>query len=983
MSKFKIPSYSVLLIFAALSLIGVVVLPHLSIHYLPSEKQDEITVSCTWPGASARSVEKDVISHLEKMLATVEDVASISSVSYMGGGYVTLSLKKSADVDNMRLMVSSLVRSLYDYLPYGVSYPEISLNVGGEKNEVVLVYNLLADLPPMEIREMALSEIYPALMDIDGIADVSLSLPSSKVYEVVYNPDMLEVYRLSPSDIEAAVSLYCRDYVSVSDSLVISYAASSLEYVPVADVDGKCVFLKDVARIEDVINDGKGMYRVNGLRSVSMSIYSTSSANIMSLCGRVEKVMKECVGTLPAGFSVLKVSDLSQSISGEVLLLVKRSLLCMAILLVFLFITTLSSRYTILAAISLVVNIVTAFVFYYIFEVDLNVYSLAGISISLSIIIDNTIIMISHYTFHRNKSAAGAILAAVLTTVASLMSVWLLSDQIKKVLSDFSDVIVINLVVSVAVSYFFVPALLDFYPVGRRNIETSLVKRRWRISAGLWYERLLFRLYRFRWGVFVFFAILFAGSLYLFAGHLDKGYNYTPSPVSRSLTIAAKMPAGCSYGQLNEVLCSMENFLTSFDQIEKFVTVVRSEREGSIKVDFRKDSDDLSFPRTLKSYVIAAATKFGGAVWTISGVDNTLFSNEFGVARLTERLSFKGYDYDRLFRIVSDFESLLQENPRVNKTLISSPMFEEIESEMVFSFDPRMSALYNVTPVSLFDMVERSTAVKDISLFHKEGENIVVRLVSDKSEEMDSWMLGNKVINSRSSSVRFSSLASVSKEMTGHYIVKKNQEYQLILNYDFIGSNKIMKATVGKLLNDFTPSLPAGFSIEKPQFGFIYGSLADQWYIVVIIVALIFLICAVLFESLLRPLAIICIVPLSFSGLFLSFVAAGVTFDHGGYASMVMLAGIVVNAGLYMLYEYDSLPTGKKRYLRAFNNKIFPIMITVVSTVVGLLPFLMDSSDGNFWYSFALGTIGGMVFSLLPLLFCFPLFFIRVKNGIS
>ena len=125
-----------------------------------------------------------------------------------------------------------------------------------------------------------------------------------------------------------------------------------------------------------------------------------------------------------------------------------------------------------------------------------------------------------------------------------------------------------------------------------------------------------------------------------------------------------------------------------------------------------------------------------------------------------------------------------------------------------------------------------------------------------------------------------------------------------------------------------------------------------------------------LFESLKQALAVVLLIPASFIGLFLTYWLTGVPFGTGGFAAMVLLCGLTVNAGIYIICEYRN----SGNYLRAFNHKIVPIMLTVLSTVLGMVPFLTDGADDQpFWFSLAVGTVGGLAFSLLPLAWFMPL----------
>lgn len=132
-----------------------------------------------------------------------------------------------------------------------------------------------------------------------------------------------------------------------------------------------------------------------------------------------------------------------------------------------------------------------------------------------------------------------------------------------------------------------------------------------------------------------------------------------------------------------------------------------------------------------------------------------------------------------------------------------------------------------------------------------------------------------------------------------------------------------------------------------------------------------------------QPLAIIFTIPISFIGVFLIFYLTGVNFDQGGYASFILLCGITVNASIYILNEYNSLRARYPRrsrlqlYIKAWDTKILPIFLTVVSTILGFIPFMVGAGKESFWYPMALGTIGGLLMSLTGIFVYLPIFALR------
>ena len=184
-------------------------------------------------------------------------------------------------------------------------------------------------------------------------------------------------------------------------------------------------------------------------------------------------------------------------------------------------------------------------------------------------------------------------------------------------------------------------------------------------------------------------------------------------------------------------------------------------------------------------------------------------------------------------------------------------------------------------------------------------------------------------------------------------------------------------------------SLPMGYTIENKSNNWYWGGDdSGQYKLLFIVIAIIFFISAILFNSLRQPLAIIGVIPISYIGVFLTFYLFGLTFDQGGFAAFVLLCGITVNASIYILNEYNAIrrryPRQRKTaaYVKAWNVKVIPIFLTVTSTVLGFLPFMIGEKE-SFWFSLAAGTIGGLVMSVIGIFFYLPLFLLpkyRKKN---
>jgi len=141
----------------------------------------------------------------------------------------------------------------------------------------------------------------------------------------------------------------------------------------------------------------------------------------------------------------------------------------------------------------------------------------------------------------------------------------------------------------------------------------------------------------------------------------------------------------------------------------------------------------------------------------------------------------------------------------------------------------------------------------------------------------------------------------------------------------------------------------------------------------------------VVFESLIQPLVVLAMIPISFIGVFLTFYFFNIAFGQGGYASFLLLSGLTVNSALYIFNDLNNVrrnaPLMKPlpQYIRAFKQKVVPVVLTIFSTVLGLVPFLYGGKKETFWFSLSIGTIGGLLFSMLALFIFLPLFIKKIR----
>jgi len=663
----SISAFSVLLIMAATAVVGLMTVPFLRVQYAPPTSAHDISVTFSMPGASASVIEEEVTSLIEGVLAGVSHCRGIRSVSRIGRGRVNVSFDKNTDMAAARFEVASRIRSIRDKLPECCSYPDISLSTDGLPRRTAIVYYIRSARTSESIASVSKKLLQEPLSCIEGVSSVILSGNIGFHQVITFDANACEVYGVSPSEVAA----HLREAYSSkplwrasegSDTYNIRLKTlfdGNIEDIPVAVKDNRVVRLGDIASVRVEEEEPESYFRLNGLNAVSLSVFVSDESNLLKVVEEVRSKVEEIRKGIPDDMSISVGYDYSEYLDSELNKIYRRTALCVMILLLLVFLTTHSWRYTLTTAVTLVVNVLISIALYGLFRLPVHIYTLAGITVSLGIIIDNSIVMIDHYYRNRNKSIFPAIVASVLTTVAALAVTILLPDAEKNELADFCKVIILNLSVSLITAHLFIPALMDRF--FKQNEIGGQRLRRTRAIAS--FSRLYSRYVSWGTGhrgvciliVFAAFGLPFClipepdksskpdsgirgfyfsnryeidrwlgSSFALFYKSVEKSdfYREQSRPV---LTIRAGMPEGCSISQLNEVVGHMESFLARFDEIEIFETSILSPDNAELTVMFKPEYENSGFPSVLKAKVMKIAIDLGGANWRITGVDNTYF----------------------------------------------------------------------------------------------------------------------------------------------------------------------------------------------------------------------------------------------------------------------------------------------------------------------------------------------------------------------
>lgn len=1049
----RLSPFTLIVTFVCLALVGLALVPMLPVKLNPSRTLPGFTVRFSMPGTSSRVVEMEATSKLESMLARIKGVKGMYSTSSNGYGSITVDLDKHADVDAVRFEASTIIRQTWSQLPSGVSYPYIDMKVPDANTaRPFLSFTLNAPSTPILIQQYAEEHIKPRLAKLQGIYKIDLSGATPMEWRLEYDSEQLRTLGISISDIQRAIQLhYNKEFLGTHNMdtaggkqwirLVLIPDGVSGQFIPsditVTASDGKIIRLDELVTVARMEEAPQSYYRINGLNSIYMSVTAVETANQLQLSNEVMREMEAIRLTLPPGYEVHTSYDATEYIREELNKIYFRTGLTVLILLVFVWIITLNLKYLLLIVTSLAINISVAVIFYYLFGLEMQLYSLAGITVSLNLVIDSTIVMTDHILHRRNLKAFMSVLAATLTTMGALVIIFFLDEKIRLNLQDFAVVVIINLAVSLFVALFFVPAMIDRIKLVKRQsvkrwVRSHIRIRRLTVYFTHFYQLLIRFLLRWRVAVCILLLLGFGLPVFLLPEKLEgegkwiERYNktlgsstykekvkpvvdkalggslrlfvqkvYEGSYFSRNEEVVlyanANLPNGSTLEQMNTLVKRVETYLSGFKEIKQFHASVYNARRANLQIYFKKEYQHSGFPYTLKANLIGKVSELGGGSWDVYGLQDQGFSNDVRESAGSYRIKMYGYNYDELYAWAEKLKEVLLSHRRIKEVFIKSEFswWKDDYQEFYFNLNKERMAQEGINAQHLFSAIQPIFGKNmQVGSVVTESGTESIRLSSRQSHDYDVWAMqffpygvdGGK-------HYKLSELATVEKGQMPQQIAKENQQYRLCLQYEYIGSyeqgNKIQKRD----LEEFNKLLPMGYTAESDSQSWSWGKKDNKQYLLLLVViAIIFFTTSILFNSLKQPLAIIFVIPVSYIGVFLTFYWFRLNFDQGGFASFVLLCGITVNASIYILNEYNSIRSRFPRlsmlraYTKAWNAKILPIFLTVVSTILGFIPFMVGTDKEAFWFPLAAGTIGGLVMSIIGIFFFLPVFSLKRKE---
>jgi len=1018
--------YMVLIAFLLPATWGYFLLPELSLSLYPQAQERGLGIEFSWPDKSAEIIEQEVTANMEASLSRIQGIRGITSLTSHSQGQIQIFFDSRVDQEAMQMEIRAQIRSLLPHLPEGIGYPRItSLGKGEQRPSPAMILTVSAEVDRDELYFQSRDLLLPLIRQVDGVEEAYLSGHHPREWEAIFDPDQLSLQGMSPQ--EWSISLQntlFRRFLSDTWLLDGRKATKDLAFPP----------------LQRSRYDEEKIFRINGQEALALVIYAEEGSNQLHLSRKLSQVLYRENTAAKDQLEVKVAYDSSRFVHKELKKIGGRSTWVLLLLLGFTWLISRSPAYLFITVFSLAINLGIASLFYYLLKLDLHLNSLAALALSLGLIIDSCLIAIEDIRQKGRLEAFPALLAAGLSTILPLSLVFFLKEDLRLQLIDFAKVMGVNILISLVVGGLLIPSLMKwtkikprrsphfFSSLGRLN---SFFKKNYlaylrRFSRHAWlggllllwafglpffmipkkvelqkadedilwksalenvYEKSLGSKY-FQEEIKPFLQKYLGGSLGLFAKDVISAAEFrTFKPLI--LEVRIQMPPGTKRGGINEIFLDLEHFLLQFDEIREFQSEITNSQDALLRIFFTKEAEKSDFPYALLAAIRRQALRVGGADWMIAGV-GLGFSNAVNSDRKNTSICLKGYNYSRLMGLAEELKAEIEDLPRVEKAYINGKIRSDYRPHPAYLLLPdwEKMAIWEVEPEELYKGLATYTYSR-VYLGNRTGrggqEDIFLSNLS--SSRRDLWQCLNYPIRTEKGKfLKLGECVEVREIEGGRVISRKNQEYSLFVEFDFLGPVPLKGRVLEAVLKSFGENLPLGYRVERGDIG--KGQIlkqAEPYLYIFLVFLLMYLLAAAMLEDLRLSLWAVSVIPMSFVGLFLTFYLGKFPFDQGGYAAMLLLSGIGINAAFFLIYEYRNqlrvCPNNPRLYAfhKAFSLRIKPILFTLFSTMLGFLPFLWEEAT-PFWYSLAVGSVGGLFSSLLGLVLILPLFLIRGRG---
>ena len=998
------------LIFIAMAIFGIFSLINISLDRFPKFDANVVMVMSSYPGASAEDIETNLTKVLENSLNGVSDLKNLSSTSKENISLITLEFIEGVDIDVATNDVRDKLDMVNSVLPDGASLPIIFKFSADDMP--IMIMAATADESLQALEKILDDKVATPLARVSGVGTVSIAGAPQREIQVYCDPNKLEAYGLTVAGISNIIASENRnvpsgtiDIGSNAYSLRVEKeftAAEQILDIVVGHSNGKNVYLRDVARVIDGVEERYQEAYVNGTQGAQIVIQKQADANTVNVIRGVKKEMEKIMKNLPSDIQIRTVVDGSENILNTLNSLKETIVVTFLIVMLVVYLFLGRWRATFIIVLSIPVSLLASLMYLWATGNTLNIVSMSALSIAIGMVVDDAIVVLENISTHLERGAKPkeaavhatqevgiSVIASTLTMLAVFLPLTMIKGMAGLMFKQLGWITSIIMIVSTIGALTLIPMLcsqfLRFKPktgkihdliFGNFNKLIDLVSRG--------YGKLINWCIGHRTIVVIISVVVFIGTVGLIGPRLKT--EFMPKSDDGRITLQLELPAGtgqaitratahelhgkfvaavpeivnCSYalGQADtdNAFASMQNNGTHIVSYNINVGSMEDRERSTAEIADVIRGILADYPEFKKIKV----TEGGGGMGGASTVDIEIY----------------GYDFETTDRVAQDIQAKMLEAGEFSQVLLSR---DEYTPEYQVDFDREKLAVNGLNSTTAASYLSAAMNGSTMSFYREDGDEYDIRVRYAPEFRTGVEDIENIIIyNNMGKGVKIKDLGTVVETLTPPSIQRKNRE-RLITVSGVVANGVALSdavAATDAILAD--TDIPAELSVE------IGGSYEDQQemfgdliMLLAMIIILVYIVMASQFESFMSPFVIMFSIPFAFVGVFLGLWITGTPLGTMGMIGILILMGIVVKNGI-VLIDYTILMRERGKSVAeasviAAKSRLRPILMTTLTTVLGMVPMAIGQGEGSeMWRSLGMVVAWGLSISTLVTLVIIP-----------
>ena len=999
------------LVFITLAIFGVFSLVSISLDRFPKFDANVIMVMSSYPGASAEDIETNLTKVLENSLNAVSDLKDISSTSKENISLITLKFVEGVDIDVATNDVRDKLDMVNSVLPDGASLPLIFKFSADDMPIMIMAATANESLNALE--KILDDKVATPLARVSGVGTVSVAGAPQREIQVYCDPNKLEAYGLTVSGISSIIAAENRNMPSGTIDIGSNAYALRVEKeftnadqmldIVVGHVNGKSIYLRDVARVEDSIEERYQEAYINGTPGAQIIIQKQADANAVNVIKGVKKEMKKIEKNLPSDIKITTVMDSSDNILNTLNSLKETILVTFLIVMLVVYLFLGRWRATFIIVLAIPISLLASLMYLWATGNTLNIVSMSALSIAIGMVVDDAIVVLENISTHLERGAKPkeaavhatqevgiSVIASTLTMLAVFMPLTMIKGMAGIMFKQLGWITSIIMIVSTIGALTLIPMLcsqfLRYKPkTGKLHdaIFGTFNKFVDKISAG--YGRMIDWCICHRTWVAVIALVAFVGTIVGLAPMVKT--DFFPSSDQGRITVQLELPAGTGqeitrnlaheiHDKFRARIPEIVNCSYSLGQADSDNAFASMQNNGTHVVSFNVNIGSMELRERSQAEIANVIRDVLKDYPEFKKIKVTEGGGGMGGGASTADVEIYGYDFETTDRVAKEVQAKMLETGAFAQVLLSR---DEYTPEYQVDFDREKLAIngLNTTTASSFFSAAMNGSTQ--SFYREDGDEYDIRVRYAPEFRTSIEDIENIIVyNNMGKGVRIKELGTVVETLSPPSIQRKNRE-RLITVSGVVANGVALSdavAAADKALAE--TDIPSELSVE------IGGSYEDQqetfgdlFLLLAMIIILVYVVMASQFESFMSPFVIMFSVPFAFVGVIMGLVISGTPLGVMGMIGILILMGIVVKNGI-VLIDYTILMRERgfsieESSVIAAKSRLRPILMTTLTTVLGMIPMAVGQGEGSeMWRSLGMVVAWGLSISTLVTLVIIP-----------